>query len=310
MKKLRKRYPLTIKIAFVFAFSLLALFIPYYPLKIALGIIAIILLGLTFRRFSVLFIVLAIIFVVLPSGIIGIMNSSLLPLSFIQRVIPYYGNKYGFSASKENKKVYPDKFIKSGQSITLNVDDGLEIVFDPKSTQVEIPSELNVERFDKEVEISSVQNVFSDKTYVVNIGTKYGYKDIHIQSDGLLLKGKVAKKIGSLSINCDGIYLSGVLKADTFKLNCDGAYFNGEIDAKNVGIDADGVLTHLSLKNVQKFDMNCDGIAGGITYEDTWKEFRFFFVKASGGYLTVRVPKSAGELNRETEGVLVNLMRY
>gem|GEM_PF-1749141 len=310
---MRKRHPIMFKIFLVFLFSLSALFVPYYPLKIAFGVIAIILLGLTFRRFGVLFIVLAIIFVVLPSGIIGIINSnySFFPFSFMQKAIPYYGHKYGFSIfGNRSQRVYPNKYIESARNIVLNVNNGLEIVFDPESTEVKIPSELNVERFDGKVEFSSVQDVFSNKTYVVNIGTKDGYNNIRIQSDGLSLKGEVAGKIDFLSVDCDGMYLSGALKADTFRLNCDGAYLSGEIDAKDVEINANGIFTHLSLKNVQKFIMDSDGTAGSITYEDTWEGVRLFSIKASGGYLTVRVPKSAGELNTETEGVLVNMIRY
>ncbi len=309
--ELRRRYPLTYKIVFVLGFSVLALLVPYYSLKIIFGTVAIIILGLAFRRFGTLFIVLAIVFVVLPSSIVGIVRSNFFfsPFYFMQKVIPYYGHRYGFLTSGRNQKVYPDKFIKSAQNVYLNVE-GLNLVFDSESTRIEIPSELSVRRFDKKVEISSVQNGFSNKDYVVNVGTKNGYDNVHVESSGLIIGGKTAQKIGFLNVNCDGISISGILKADNLRITCDGVDLGGEIDAKNIEINANGVFVHLSLKNAQKFSLNCDGITGSVTYEDTWNGVRLFSVKSDAGHLSVKIPQSAGDLNMQTRGVLVDVVRY
>ncbi len=302
---MQKRYPITFKILLVFFLSLMALVVPYYSLKIVLSVIAIVLLGLTFPRFGVFFVVLAIVFIVLP---FGVLNSSFLPFSFMK----YYAQRYGISSIFKSKtaKVYPNKYIKSASNVDLNIMNGLEIVFDPTSTEIEIPSVLAVKRSEKKVEISSSQGILMNKNYVIDIGTKNGYDSVHIQSDGLFLKGEVGKKIKFFNVNCDGIYLSGNLKFDTVRVDCDGAYLDGGIDAKSVEINADGVFAHLMLKSTKEFSLNASGIAGDITYEDKWRGIRTLLIKGDGGYITVKIPQLAGELERETEGVLVKVIRY
>ncbi len=303
------------KIFLTFLFSLSTLFVPYYSLKIALGIIAIVLLGLTFRRFGVTFIVLAIIFVVLPLGIIGIMNSNFFFMPRVMaHVFPFEQMFGGYRAHyRENhfgsQKIYPDKSIEGNSNVILNVN-GLELTFDPNSTEIKIPSELNVERFGDNLEISLKRRSFNNITYVVKIGTKRAYNSLKIQSNGLTINGEIGQRIGLLSVGCNGISLNGILNVNALVLNCNGAVFDGEINAKSVRIGANGVVSHLSIENVQNFSMSCNGIMGDVTYKDAWNGTRTFHVNGTSGSLTIRIPESAGELNVNADRIHVNKVRY
>ncbi len=315
MNKLRRRYPLLVKLGFTLIVSLLTFFLPCYPLKFALGVFMIVLLGLTFRRLGILFIVLAVVFIVVPVGIVGIVTSIVTPsvfftpFSFMKEMIPFYSYNYGHSYSFHTQKVYPDKFIKSASNVYLNVK-ALEIVFDPELTGIEIPSQLTVKRTFGTVNISLMPDIFNHKSYIVKIGTKNVHDSVHVQSKGLEVKGNVNGKIDFFSADCEGIVLNGLLKANNVRITCQGLCLEGEIDAENIEVNAEGVYARLSLRNTQNFSMNCEGVDGSLTYEDHWEKPRLLSVKSAAGKLIVRIPKSSAVLNVESKGAFIEKVRY
>ncbi len=283
-----------------------ATFIPYHSVKVIIAVVMIVLLSLTFKRFGILFGVLTVVFLVLP----------VITFSLVSHFVPFHipwsdflNHSYGFSVSIPSEKIYPTVRISSARSVRFNVSGGLEIILDPSSSQIVVPSELRVERDENEL-VFRCDDPFGKKTYVVRMGTLEPYSFVHFESVGLSLEGKSRTSLGDFSADCTGFYTSARLKAKKIKVDCTGAYINGEIDAKTIDVDTTGLYCKVSLKNVNDFYISANAVSGKMIYDDTWNGVRYLTLNSNYGTLTVEIPRKAGKLSTNMSGALVKVRRY
>lgn len=310
-------------------FGLLIFIVPIFFLKAVFAVLAIIFLGINMKNDKIPFLILALIFFVIPVVIFSSINSSDFSWSF-------FWNEGFKPKTSESLVLEPDTYIDKAENLIIE-SVGLEIVFDETSDQIYIPHQIKQQRNGSTLRLYSEYSDIKNQKVKIIVGTKNPYHNIQINSTSLYLNGKLNTEYfyadtTSLKVNAD-IY-SDYFDVDTtsFSLNKDlnalgveidatSIYIRANIFAKDLDIDGtsinlqgfinsekiriDGTTVKIDLEVEDANNINISGttINAVVKYEDIWQGNRYLRVEATHGDLKIIEPSSnTGRLEVRTEG--------
>ncbi|BBJ28566.1 hypothetical protein [Athalassotoga saccharophila] len=284
------KYPIMFRTCLAMALGTLAIFIPFLPLKIILGVLSLIIFAINMRRYAFFLIAMIVIFGV----VIAIRN---VPYNFI--------SNFGvFSFTSET--IYPDTYIQGSRNLSINVT-GLDLTFDPSTNTIYIPSILNVKRNKNILDISSNQN---NVTFRIVVGTKDGFTNAYFQTTGLKVNGSILAE--NVVFNSTGIEMNSSIVASKISINGVGINLNGTLKASSIEINGTGDNLDLMV-SANTIKINGVSIDGNLKYVDKWAGSRSILVNAISGNLSVyTLSSNEGYLDIQNTGgfLKINRVRY
>ncbi|MGC8545136.1 hypothetical protein [Athalassotoga sp.] len=288
------KYPIIFRTSLAIALGLLAVLIPFLPLKIIFGVSALIIFAINMRRYAAFLIVISVIFAVVVA---------------IRVAVPYdvSSNFNFFPSIAPSQTLYPDKYIQGAGYLSVNVT-GLDMTFDPSTSTIYIPSSLKITRSGNTLDISSQGQ--NNATFRIVVGTKDKFVDASFHTTGLKVNGNISGE--EITFNSVGIDMNSSISARTLSINGVGINLNGTLNASSVEINGTGDKIDLMV-SANTMKINGVSVDGNLKYTDEWTGSRSLFVNAIGGNLSVyTVTSNQGSLDIQNTGgfLKINRIRY
>ncbi len=291
------KYPIIFRTSLALALGLLAVFVPFISLKIIFGTSALIVFAINMRRYAAFLIVISVIFAIVVA---------------IRFVVPYditsnlglNNFNFGFPGMTSGT-VYPDKYIQGSQNLFVNVT-GLDLIFDPSTTTIYVPSSLQITRNGNDLNISSAQN---NITFEIVVGTKDKFVNADFHTTGLKVSGDISGE--KITFNSVGIDMNSSITARTLSIYGVGINVNGTLKASSVEINGTSDRVNLEV-SANTMKINGVSVDGNLKYTDEWTGSRSLIVNSTGGNLAVYTRSSnQGYLDIQSSGLLkIDRMRY
>lgn len=302
-------------------FAVLAFLIPLFFVKVIFTILGIIFLAANMKSHRIAFIILALIFFIIP-----------LSAGFVVTSSGFSWNDYVRSNLNNTMVIEPDTYIDSAENINIQ-GAGVELIFDETSEKIYIPHQVRQSRRENTLFLTSDLN----KKIRIVVGTKNPYKNVRINSTSLSTSGTLKTEhfyadTTSLKFNANIEAASFFIDSTSFSLNTDLKAHEVDIDGTSIhliadiyandlnidgttikwhgftnatNIDIDGTTLDIDLNINGSKNIAVDGtnINIKIKYQDTWQEKRCLRVEGTIGDLEIIEPLSnQGYLETVTEG--------
>lgn len=290
------KYPIIFRTSLAIVLGLLAVFVPFVPLKMIFGVGALIIFAINMRRYAAFLIVISVIFAVVVA---------------IRFAVPYdisSNLNFGFPGIAFSGTVYPDKYIQGAKYLSVNVT-GLDLTFDPSTSTIYIPASLKVQRNGEYLDISD-PNHLNNFTFKIVVGTKNAFSNASFHTTGLKVNGNISGE--GITFNSVGIDMNSSITARTLSINGVGINLNGTLNASSVEINGTGDKIDLGV-SANTVKINGVSIDGNLKYTDEWIGTRSLFVNAIGGNLSVyTITSNQGYLDIQNTGgfLKINRIRY
>ena len=308
----------------------MAVMVPQVALKAVFGIFSILFLGWNMKNHQVVFVVLGLIFLIIPSVSFTILKSMNVSwFSFWER-----WDKGLFSEYGEYMVLEPDTYIDRADNVYIN-GLGLEITFDENSDKIYIPHQVRWKIDDGLLSLTS--DINNRHKAVIVIGTKNPYNTIQINSTSLKLSGSLkviyfkadttsitidAKieatsfladstsfqmnkelKTNELEIDATSIDINTDLYADVIDIDGTSIKCFGNIDSRNIEIDGTSLKLDMTVRGSENINIDGTKINACIKYADSWNGQRYLKVYGIHGNLQILEPLyNTGDLEIRTEG--------
>lgn len=241
-------------------FGLVIWFLPFWPLRLVLGIISIALIASIFHKKRVFFIIVtSLIF-------LSLWSTKAVP-DYVMKNYPLFTenlnnlfnnmNNFGEWNSYSNSIMPADTETKLySKSLNIDVEKCVKIkVVD--GNILRYPSSLDFSQDRDIARLSSNRSISNN--YEIIVG-RDNLKNLDITSSGVDLKGNM--KLNSLSIDATGINVEGDIYANLIDINGTGINVNGDFTAEKITIDGTGININVGIScNEIKIDgtaMNID----------------------------------------------------
>lgn len=317
---------------FIFAlvFAVLAVLVPQVGLKAILGICSVLFFGWNMKNHKFAFVILALIFLIIPSVSFAIFKSMDVSWSSLWE----RWGKNIFSNQNDYMVLEPDTYIDSAKNIYIE-GVGLEITFDENSDQIYIPHQVRQNRISNTLNLTS--DINNRHKSIIVIGTKNPYNTIQINSTSLRLKGILKAtyfKTNTTSLNIDAdietsnfsvgstsfrlnqelkahnvqidatsININSDIYADDIEIDGTSIKWFGYIDSRNIRLDGTSLNLDMTVNCSESININGTSINVRIKYADTWNGDRFLSVYGTHGNLKILEPLSnTGNLTLRAEG--------
>ncbi|MGC8818848.1 MAG: hypothetical protein ACP5QV_05570 [Athalassotoga sp.] len=282
------KYPVIFRTCLALLLSVLAVFIPFPPLKIIFGISALIIFAINVRRYFLIVIV----------AIVAISFAFVFP---IRADISHFSYFNFFPISSQI--IYPDMYIQRAKSLSVNVT-GLDLTFDPSTDTVYIPSVLNVKRNGYILDISSNQD---DVTFKIVVGTKDRFMNAHFHTTSLKVNGSISGE--NIIFDSTDIDMNSSISASKVSINGVGLNLNGTLNASNIEINGTGDNLDLMVSS-KIVKINGVSINGTLKYFGEWTGERTLIVNAISGNLSVyTLSSNKGYLDIQNTGGFLKISR-
>lgn len=317
---------------FIFAlvFAVLAVLVPQVGLKAVLGICSVLFFGWNMKNHKFAFVILALIFLIIPSVSFAILKSMDVSWSSLWE----RWGKNIFSNQNDYLVLEPDTYIDSAKNIYID-GLGLEITFDENSDQIYIPHQVRQSRISNTLTLTS--DINNRHKSIIVVGTKNPYDTIQIDSTSLLLKGILKTtyfkvnttsltvdadietsnfsvdstsfqlnqelKANSVQIDATSIKINSDIYADDIEIDGTSIKWFGYIDSRNIRLDGTSLNLDMTVNGSESIDINGTSINVRIKYVDTWNGDRLLRVYGTHGDLKISEPLSnTGNIILRTEG--------
>ncbi len=291
------KYPIIFRTSLAIALGLLAIFIPFVPLKIIFGAIALVIFAINLRRYAVLLIVVAIIFAVVVAARFSVPYAA----------FPNFGfGSFGIPGVTSN--VYPNEYIQGAKYLSIDLT-GLDLSFDPSTNTIYIPSSLNVRRNGEVLDISYPDG--NNITFRMVIGTKDPITQAEFHTTGLKVNGDITA--GELNFNSVGLTMNSSITAKAISINGVGVNVNGTFTASSVKINGTGDDVDLTLSGATFVKIGGVSVNGNLRYADDWTGTRNLDLSSvSGNLLIYTASSNQGHLDIQNNGgfVKINRVKY
>lgn len=288
------KYPIVFRTSLAIVLGLLAVFVPFIPLKIIFGISALIVFAINMRRYAAFLIVISVIFAIAVA---------------VRFVVPYdnFSNfNLGFPGIFTSGIAYPDKYIEGAKYLSVNVT-GLDLTFDPSTSTIYIPASLAVQRNGEHLDISD-PNYLNNSTFKIVVGTKNELLSADFHTTGLKVSGNVSA--AEVTFNSVGIDMDSSITANMISINGVGININGTMNASNIKIDGTGDRINLEVSGANTLKIKGVSLSGTLKYADKWNGSRSLYLNATGGNLSVYTLKSnEGYIDIQNSGGFLKIDR-
>lgn len=301
-----KSYPIFFKLMTAILLAFLAFIVPILSIKIIISIISVIFFVLCLRKFGIFFAVMVILFFIIPASIFMLFSFRNFPNQMPWNMhrqynipnVPGFNNfwnnfNWNDSTNASPSKIYkPNKYINREKELIIN-GINLQITFNENSDQIHIPDEFKIKKRDDSIEIDFYTNNHNDKI-IIEIGTKYGYENLIINSTVLNLNGNIiAENIELYSIGT--FYFSGKMFAENVLINTTSSKTEGTFDVINLSMNSTAMTTKIDLINTESFNVNGTSINLDIKYLGEWTKKRNFNISCTVGDITINIPKNSSD---------------
>lgn len=289
------KYPIIFRTSLAIALGVLAVLIPFLPLKIIFGISALIIFAINMRRYAILLIAMAVIFAIVVAT------------RFAPPYDAFSNFNFGFPGIAFSGTVYPDKYIQGAKYLSVDVT-GLDLTLDPSTNTIYIPSSLMITRSGNTLDISS--QGLNNTTFRIVVGTKDKFVNASFHTTGLKVNGNISGE--EITFNSVGIDMNSSITARTLSINGVGINVNGTLNASSVEINGTGDKIDLRV-SANAMKINGVSVDGNLKYTDEWTGSRSLFVNAIGGNLSVyTITSNQGYLDIQNTGgfLKINRIRY
>ncbi len=303
-----KEYEKLARFLIVIVISLAAVLVPFVPLKIILGSIAIFLYAMNIKRFSTLFIVLAVIFVIIPVLFLALSRDYNLVSRFFNssswRYI--YFSDWESEYSHEGYTVVEDGVLLPALSYRVS-GGALNIIF---SSDENNPRAMGKVAFKKKGDVNNIsaldyiRNTSEAATILLPRGERIEILDM--QNSAVSIKGEFyAQRVSADTQVCT---LDATLTAEkTVILVADDLKAKGTIKAEKMIINGNICELDLNVSEVKTFNIDSLYANGRIKYTDGWEGVRILSISSNSGRIEVMQPRNnEGTLDiRTQDGVTV-----
>jgi energy-coupling factor transporter transmembrane protein EcfT len=310
-------------VSFVIAliFGILAIFIPSIFLKVVFSLIAIVVFAMNFTKHKVLFVILAVVFFIIPASIfLNFMNQhewGNLWNNLLENDGNYYRNyNYNYNKGNNTITIEPDRYIEGAEHLEIK-GKNYEIIFDNTSDQIYIPNRVR-ERRNQDV-LTLTYNGMENEKVVIIVGTKNPYKSIKIDSTAVVIKGDLKVEdfyINATGVSCNanifastlvieaiGLTINNDIHADNVEVRATGITWRGLIEAKEINISGTGMQINLSVIGAENIFIASTAMQLSIKYQDYWSGTRNLTLSGTYGDVTILEPSiNEGKIDINTTG--------
>jgi len=309
------------KILFLIAVLIVSSFLPFFYLRVFIGIAAVVLFLMSLGKFRVMYIIFAILFLLLPSIFSHVSHEIYLPwiknYNYNYNYNNFWGNFDDFSDNR--KKLTADKKIDTAENIEINIG-SCNIKF-VSGDEIYIPSEINYEYNSSTLSLNdSYESKGNDVEIIIGTDTKIRY--FSVNSIALSLSGNISTE-KNIHLDCDAaISLKGVLKSDKniyisapaaaisaeitseyLEVNSASLAYKGLINSKKVNFDTSAVDIKADVGETYNLDITSSSVDVTLLYIGVWEESKKVNVSGTVGSVTID-NRDRGPIQLTTSGMI------
>lgn len=300
-----KNYPILGKLAIALILAILAMYLPFIPVKILFVGAAGILFALCFKKFKVLLIVFFILALLVMGGfytVIELLNEFEVPW-----FMNHMGNmNFGMNFEQNTGWVLPEIEVDAEENLVIR-GNSLRLDFSEDYDKIQYPSGM-VERRDaigKGLTLDGLP-VSGNRTLVIKIPSDFDYKEITVKADAVTMNGTIRAQ--TLKVTADALNMQGRYIVDHLKVQGDAANFKGILNGVDFVFTTDTMNFSGEVEKLQYFEINSEVLNGNLKFLTGWDEQRTVELKSTFGKFTVQRPRNQpSQLSVNHKGELFNV---
>lgn len=302
---MERNYPILGKITIALFLALLAIYLPFIPVKILLTGAAGILFALCFKKFKVLLIIFFVLMLITMGGVYVVLEF------FDHAQTPWFldnlgqinfGGHFGMSSTlilPDSEEAIMENLTIRGNSLKVNFIEGIDTI------KFASPMKAIRDETDGTL-ILDGRSAHSNRTLVIEIPADFDFSEIAIDVDAMSIGGAVRSKsftINADALNMDGTYIVERLRVDTNAANVKATLNGGEFvffsEAMNLSAQA---------KRLDYFEVKSQVLNGKLRFTENWDGERNVDLEGTIGRFSIETPKDPNsKLYVDSRGELFNV---